>query len=339
MSWDDLKRGDSPFGGEMPDFGKIWRTYKKWILSVLVAVLLAVPAASSFYTVHVNEEAVVLRLGKYLETRGPGLNFKLPFGIDQEHKREVKAIHKEEFGFRTLRSGVESEYDYDSPAFKNTRLMLTADLNCAELRWVVRYKIGNLQNYLFNVRNVRKAIRDVSEAVMRKIAGNSSIDEVLMTRQKDMEEIAKEGIQRLLDKYGAGIEIRGVHLPQIDPPTEVKDAFNEVNQAKQFRDQIINEAEAKKNRELIPAEGRKHRMISVATGYMEKRINEAEGDARAFLAVLEEYKKAKDITRRRLYLETMTKVLPRCGRLFLIDENQKGLLPFLRLDEMKGDRR
>ena len=204
MSWDDIKRGDSPFGGEMPDFGKIWRTYKKWILTGLVVVLLVIPAASSFYTVHVNEEAVVLRLGKYLETTGPGLNFKLPFGIDQEHKREVKAIHKEEFGFRTLRSGVESEYDYDSPDFKNTRLMLTADLNCAELRWVVRYKIGNLQNYLFNVRNVRKAIRDVSEAVMRKIAGNSSIDEVLMTRQKEMEDIAKPPRQRGFRRFETG---------------------------------------------------------------------------------------------------------------------------------------
>jgi membrane protease subunit HflK len=171
---------------------------------------------------------------------------------------------------------------------------------------------------------------------MRRIVGDSSIDEVLMSRRKEIEDMAVEEIEGFLERYRCGIHIVEVNLMRVDPPTAVKAAFDAVNQAKQVRDQIINEAEAKKNRELIPAEGKKERMIAEANGYRRERINKAQGDAKAFLAILEEYQKAKEITRRRLYLETLGRILPRCGKLYLIDKEQKGLLPILTLPERTG---
>ena len=324
--------------GQMPQFDveKFVRTlkkYKKHIISAIVLILVLIGVASSYFTVNTNEEAAILRFGKYLETAGPGLHLKIPFGVDKPLTREIKTIYKQEFGFRTVTAGVESTFDYDSFGAKEVSLMLTGDLNCAEVNWVVRYKIRDLRDYLFNVRNVEGTIRDASEAVMRRIVGDSSIDEILMIRRKEIQDLALTGIEQLLAQYGCGIDVQAVKLKRVDPPKEVKDAFDAVNQARQVRDQIINEAEAAKNRELIPAEGRKNKTIDQAKGYREQRVKEAQGNARAFLAVLEEYDKAKDITRRRLYLETMAKVLPKCGKIYLIDEEQKGILPLLKLGE------
>jgi len=343
MSWEGYEgrpRRPSPdFGDSWRETQKLWLVYRRWILSLLVLILVGVTLYTSYFTVAVNEEAIVLRFGQFSDIKGPGLHFKLPFGIDTIVKEEVNTVHKAEFGFRTTRSDVKSEFDYTDTQARDVALMLTADLNVADIRWVVRYKIKDLNAYVFNVENVVQAIRDASEAVMRKIVGDSSIDEVLMSRPAEMESLARDEIQELLDMYGCGIDVRSVKFKQLDPPQQVKDAFDEVNQARQMRDQIINEAEAQKNRELIPAEGAKKRVIERANGYREKRINEAQGNAQAFLLVLEQYEKAKEVTRRRLYLETMAKVLPQCGKITLIDESQKGVLPLLRLQEEKGGAR
>ena len=340
MPYGDRDRPQSPFGSEMPDFRQLWRVYGRVVLALAVVLLFAVTGFLSYFTVKLNEEAVVLRFGEFNTRVGPGLHFKFPFGIDRVLKEEVMTVHKTEFGFQTETTGVSTRYRYSGAGAKEVSLMLTADLNSSDIRWVVRYKIKKLEDYLFNVANVEVAIRDISEAVMRRIVGDSSIDEVLMTRPEEMEVDARAQMQTLLDYYGCGVDIRSVKFKQTDPPQEVRSAFDEVNEARQTRDQIINEAEADKNRELIPAEGRKKRAIETANGYKEKRVNEAQGDAEAFLAVLEKYKAAKEITRRRLYLETMAKVLPNCGKLFLFDESQKGIVPFLRLDELlPGQRR
>lgn len=335
MAWDDKSDQGAPLGGQLPDFEMVWRQYKGWIITAAVLLFVGVSLSFSFYTVAVNEQAVILRFGKYVDTAGPGLHFKLPFSIDRVLKEEVKTIHKEEFGFRTRLSGKESIFEATAQD-RQVALMLTADLNCAEINWVVRYKIKNLRDYLFNVRNVRESIRDASEAMMRRIVGDSSIDEVLMSRPEEMEQIVRANIQKRLDEYGCGIDVRDVKFKRTDPPEAVKDAFDQVNQARQLRDEIINKAEASRNRELIPAEGRKTKMIEAAKGYEQKRVNEAKGDADAFLAVLAEYEKAKEITRQRMYLETMAKILPSCGKIFLIDEKQQGLLPLLRLDDAGG---
>jgi membrane protease subunit HflK len=211
--------------------------------------------------------------------------------------------------------------------------MLTGDLNCAEVHWVIRYKIKALEEYFFNLRNVRETIRGVSQAVMRTLIGDRSVDEVLTIGRTEIEQKSKEDIQRILDSYKCGIDIQTVLLKGVDPPEPVKDAFNAVNQAIQIRDKIINEAEGQKNKILPAAEGKKEQVIKEAEGYRIRRVNEATGDIKAFLAVYEEYQKAEDVTRRRLYLETMSKVIPKCEKLYIIDKDIKGLLPMFEINE------
>src|SRR3972149_674262 len=324
--------------GDQPEFrfDKIQLDpFKKYIIPVAFVIGIIILGYSSMFTVRANEEAAILRFGKYIETVGPGLHFKLPFGIDKVYVGEVKRIYNEEFGYRTLRSGRESVIDYDFRGAQEVSLMLTGDRNCAEVHWVVRYKIKNLKEFLFNVREVKEVIRDVSEAVMRRIVGDMSIDEVLTIGRRKIEEIAEKEVETVLASYGCGIDIQVVNLKGVNPPGQVKDAFDAVNKAVQLRDQITNEAEGKKNKVIPAAMGKKEQTIREAEGYKIKRINEATGDTKAFLAVWKEYEKAKDVTRRRLYLETMSRVIPKCEEIYIIDKDQKGILPILNLGEGK----
>ncbi|HHT9130451.1 MAG TPA: FtsH protease activity modulator HflK [Candidatus Brocadiaceae bacterium] len=332
----------------MPDYGQYrrpqdinfqdipWGSIKKFIPPLLIIIFVIITGYTAFYTVKANEEAVVLRFGQYMETVGPGLHTKIPYGIDKVLKGEIKRIYNEEFGFRTEQRGFSSAIDYEFPDAKEEKLMLTGDLNCAEVHWVIRYKIKVLEDYFFNVRNVRETIRGVSQAVMRTLIGDRSIDEVLTIGRTDIEQKAKEGLQRILDSYKCGIDIQTVLLKGVDPPPPVKDAFNAVNQAIQIRDRIINDAEGQRNKILPAAEGKKQQVIKESEGYRIRRVNEAMGDTKAFLAVYEEYKKAEDVTRRRLFLETMSKVIPKCEKLYIIDKDMKGLLPILGLNEEGG---
>ena len=324
--------------GDNPEFkfDKIqFEPFKKYVIPVAIVIGIIILGYSTVFTVKANQRAVILRFGKYMETVEPGLHFKLPFGIDKVYAGEVKRIYNEEFGYRTLRSGRESMIDYNFRGAQEVSLMLTGDRNCAEVHWVVRYKIKNLKEYLFNVRNVKSTIRDVSEAVMRRLIGDRSIDEVLTIGRRDIEDIAEGEIETLLDLYGCGIDVQAVNLKGVNPPAQVKDAFDAVNKAVQMRDQITNEAEGKRNKVIPAAMGKKEQAISEAEGYKIRRINEATGDTKAFLAVWKEYEKAKDVTRRRLYLETMAKVIPKCGEVYIIDEDQKGILPILNLGKSK----
>ncbi len=321
------------------DFSNLpWGKIKKAAIPVIILIIVIVGAYSSFFTVKANEEAVILRLGKYVETVGSGLHFKLPFGIDKVLRAEVKRIYNEEFGFRTVQSGRISTFDYSSLDAQTEALMLTGDLNCANVHWVIRYKIGNLKDYLFNARDVKDIIRGASQAVMRQLAGDRSIDEVLTIGRTEIEGETNAKVKEILDKFGCGIAIQAVLLKGVNPPAPVKDAFDAVNQAVQLKDKIINEAEGQKNKLLPAAEGKKNQAIKESEGYRVKRINQATGDTKAFLAVYEEYKKAEDVTRRRLYLETMAKILSKCEKLYIIDEEQKGILPMLRLGG-EGDKK
>ena len=329
----------------MPDYGQYkrpqdmsfedipWGSMKKFIPPVLIIIFIIITGYTSFYTVKANEEAVVLRFGKYTNTVGPGLHAKIPYGIDKILKGEVKRIYNEEFGFRTDQQGISGTIAYLYPEAKEEKLMLTGDLNCAEVHWVIRYKIKALEEYFFNLRDVRDTIRGVSQAVMRTLIGDRSIDEVLTIGRTEIEQKSKEDIQRLLDSYKSGIDIQTVLLKGVNPPEPVKDAFNAVNQAIQIRDKIINEAEGQKNKILPAAEGKKQQVIKEAEGYRIRRVNEATGDIKAFLAVYEEYIKAEDVTRRRLFLETMSKVIPKCEKLYIIDKDIKGLLPMFEISE------
>lgn len=313
-----------------------WGSIKKFIPPILIIIFVMITGYTAFYTVKANEEAVVLRFGQYAETVGPGLHTKVPYGIDRILKAEVKRIYNEEFGFRTVQRGFSSTIEYAYPEAREEKLMLTGDLNCAEVHWVIRYKIKALEEYFFNVRDVRETIRGVSQAVMRTLIGDRSIDEVLTIGRTEIEQKAKEDLQRILDSYKCGIDIQTVLLKGVDPPEPVKDAFNAVNQAIQIRDKIINDAEGQKNKILPAAEGKKQQVIKEAEGYRIRRVNEATGDIKAFLAIYEEYKKAEDVTRRRLFLETMAKVLPKCEKIYIIDKDVKGFLPILGLNEEGG---
>lgn len=324
--------------GDQPEFrfDKIQLDpFKKYIIPIAFVIGIIIIGYSTVFTVKANEEAAILRFGKYTETVGPGLHFKLPFGIDRVYAGEVKRIYNEEFGYRTLRSGRESMIDYNFRGASEVSLMLTGDRNCAEVHWVVRYKINNLKEFLFNVRDVQSTIRDVSETVMRKTIGDMSIDEVLTIGRRKIEEIAEIEMETILDSYGCGIDVQVVNLKGVNPPGQVKDAFDAVNKAVQLKDQITNEAEGRKNKVIPAAMGKKEQTIREAEGYKIKRINEATGDTKAFLAVWSEYEKAKDVTRRRLYLETMAKVIPKCEEIYIIDKDQKGILPILNLGESK----
>ncbi len=324
--------------GDKPDFkfDKIqFDPFKKYLIPIAIVIGIIILGYSSVFTVKANQEAAMLRFGKYTETVGPGLHFKLPFGIDRVYVGEVKRIYNEEFGYRTVRSGRESMIDYNFRGASEVSLMLTGDRNCAEVHWVVRYKIKNLKKFLFNVRDVKSTIRDVTEAVMRRIVGDRSIDEVLTIGRRGIEVVAEKDIEAVLDIYGCGIDIQVVNLKGVNPPAQVKDAFDAVNKAVQLRDQITNEAEGKKNKIIPAAMGKKEQAIREAEGYKIRRINEATGDTKAFLAIWREYEKAKDVTRRRLYLETMEKTIPKCEAVYIIDEDQKGILPILNLGESK----
>jgi len=279
---------------------------------------------------------VVKRFSKYVSTTQPGLHFKIPFGIDKVTKVPVQRVQKEEFGFRTALAGVRTEYRREK-AIKES-LMLTGDLNSAVVEWIVQYRVTNPVDYLFNVRGVTGTIRDISESVMRQVVGDRSVDEVIILSRREVALEAKQRLQEILDAYGTGIHIVTVELKDVNPPDPVKPAFNEVNEAKQEMERMVNEAWETYNKSVPKASGEAERTIRQAEGYELNRVNRAKGDANKFLAVWKEYNRSKDVTRRRLYLETLDEVLPKLGRKYILDSEQKGLLQLLNLDE-RGEKK
>ena len=305
------------------------------ILIFMAIIVLLVALLTSFYTVETNEQAVILRFGKYHQTTEAGFHFKLPFGIDKVHKRPVDLQYRETFGYRS-QGGVQTQYDYSNPADRIDSLMLTADINLVIVTWDVQYTINDLTNYTFEVRDVPKTIRDISVAVMRKEVGDHSVDVVMVTQRETIQTKVRKEMQALLDSMGAGVSVDQVNLDRTDPPEQVKAAFNRVNQARQVRERLINEAKGEYNEKIPAAEGQKKRLISEAEGYKSNRTNRAEGDAAAFLNVLTEYNKAKDITRRRLYLESLATALPQVNELLLVEGEGSNLLKLLDIKKQGG---
>jgi len=294
---------------------------------VLLSVVAPSLVASSFYQVDPEEVGVVRRFGKFSTTTEPGLHFVLPFGVDRVIKVPVQRQLEQECGFRTVSAGVRSEF---RPAQGESNT-LTGDLNAAVVEWVVQYRVNDPYNYLFRVGDVSNTLRDLSEAVMRQVVGDRTVDEVLTVGRAEVAELAQVELQRLCDQYETGIKIEQVVLQDVTPPDPVKPSFNEVNRAKQDKERIINEARRAYNKAKPEAEGQANQMVSEAEGYKIERVNRAEGDAERFLAMYEEYRVAKDVTRRRLYLETMADVLPRINDKVVVDEKLEGLLPLLQL--------
>jgi len=297
----------------------------------LAAVVLLVLIFSSFFTISPEEVGVVLRFGKYSREASPGLNFKLPFGIETVYKVPVERQLKQEFGFRTLRAGVRTQYS--TAKYEEESLMLTGDLNAAQVEWIVQYRIKDAYRYLFKVRNADKTFRDINEAIMREVVGDRTVNEVITVGRQELSDVVSGKIQELCDQYETGIKVEQVVLQDVNPPDEVKPSFNEVNEAEQEKEKLINQALSEYNRVIPKAKGEAQRKIEEARGYALERINEAKGDAARFTSVFNQYRKAKEVTRQRLYLETMNQVLTKVGRKLITDEKASGILPLFNLEQ------
>ncbi len=304
--------------------------YTRSAILIILAVFLIFSAFSSFYTIEPNEVGVVRRFGRFVRTTSPGLHFKLPWRIEKVNKVKVDYIFKEEFGFRTLKAGIKSQYA--SRNYDDESLMLTGDLNVLQVEWIVQYKIKDAAQFLFHIRDQRKTLRDISESVMRKIVGDYSLNEVLSSKRMEINDIAQQNMQEILDSYNSGIAIVTVKLQDVNPPEPVQPAFNEVNEAKQERERMINQAWQIYNQKIPAARGQALKIVKEAEGYAQEKINRALGDAERFLLLLEAYKEAKEVTRRRLYLEKMREIVGKAHKVFIIDEEEKGILPLLRLE-------
>jgi membrane protease subunit HflK len=309
-------------------------------LFVLGALVLAalIAAWTAYFTVPSDSVAVIQRFGKYLKNVEPGLHFKLPFGMDTATVVPVKRQLKQEFGFTT--PGASDPYQSPRPQDgKRETQMVTGDLNAALVEWVVQYRISDPVKFLFEVREPSETLRYVSESVMREVVGDRTVDEVITIGRQEIETEALTKMQALSTKYVMGISIDQVQLKNINPPKPVQESFNEVNQAQQQKEKLINEARRDYNKVVPLAEGKKDQRIREADGYRLKRINEAEGDVARFSALLAEYNKAPEVTRRRIYVETMQEVMPGIRSKIIVDEQTRSILPLLNLNAQQGEQR
>jgi modulator of FtsH protease HflK len=327
----------SPEGG--PDVGEalreVWRELgnvrraSRWAVLIGVVVLVAV---SSYAQVEPDEVGVIMRLGRFTETVEPGPHFRLPLGIDQIVKVPVQRQLKAEFGFRTDKAAERTTYAPTNQDMTRESIMLTGDLNVAVVDWIVQYKIKDPYKYLFKVKNVESMLRDISEASMRAVVGDHSVNEVLTTGRQQVADEAKLTLQELADRYETGVDIQQVVLQDVNPPDPVKPSFNAVNEAIQEKERAINEAYAEFNRAIPRAKGEAQETLQAAEGYAIDRVNRAKGEANRFISIQAEYAKAPEVTRRRLYLETLKQVIEKAGPKVVADQSQNGITPLLHME-------
>jgi len=323
---------DKFINGLKKQIGPALQIFKNMGFFILLLILFALVKGSVF-TIEPEEVGVITRFGKFNRTVDPGLNFKLPLGLEDVKKVPIQRQLKEEFGFRTSRADVRTNYRKGS--FKNESLMLTGDLNAAEVMWIVQYRIQDAYKFLFKVRNVQKTFRDITEAVMRGVVGDRTVNEVLTVGRAEIETKVKIKIQELCDQYDSGIKVDQVVLQDVNPPDEVKQAFNEVNEAQQEREKLINEAKAEYNRTIPKAKGEAERTIETAKGYALERVNQAKGKVAAFNYTFAEYSKAKSVTRTRLHLEAMQDILSKVDKKMITESKLNTLFPLLQ-NSVKG---
>jgi modulator of FtsH protease HflK len=274
---------------------------------------------------------VVKRFGAVIKTTDPGLHFKLPFGIDDVQRVATERVLKEEFGFRTSAVGEPTRYAQRS--FPDESLMLSGDLNIIDVEWVVQYRIADPIKFLYNMREPTRTLRDISESVMRRVVGNHLGSEVLTTARVKIANTTRDEIQTAMELYGTGIHLMTVELQNVVPPTAVQPAFNAVNEARQEQERMINEATKQANEVIPRAKGEANRIIAEAQGYAAERTNQALGEAARFASILTEYQAAPEVTRRRMYLETLAEILPEIGSVLVLQEGQSAPLPLLHLRE------
>lgn len=324
---------NNPFeGAQLPPQVKALLSNVKLIV---VGVFAAITLLSSFYTVEPEEVGVVQRFGEYIRTAEPGLNFKIPF-IEHARIVPVERQLKQEFGYRTIESGVQSQYR--KAGYQGESLMLTGDLNLADVEWVVQYRISDPYKYLFKVRNPEKTLRDMSESAMREVVGNRTVNEVLTVGRAAVATRVEEILQELNAEYETGVRIDQVVLQDLNPPDPVKPSFNAVNEAQQQRETLINQARSDYNRVIPRARGQALQSIQQAEGYATNRVNTALGEVAAFTQLHQEYTRAPEITKRRIYYETMQELLPRLGNKVITDQDGANVLPLLQMQMESSNR-
>jgi membrane protease subunit HflK len=307
-----------------PGFKKIFKN----IRSIITVVVLVIIAWSGFFQVGPEEAGVIVRFGKYTKTVMPGLNFKIPF-IEQVYKVPVERQQKLEFGFRTTEANVRSQFTKSGT--QDESLMLTGDLNLADVEWVVQYRINDPYKYLFKVRNPQSTLRDISEGAVRQIVGDRTVNEVLTVGRTEIASSVQQLIQELANSYELGVKIDQVVLQDVNPPDPVKAAFNAVNEAQQEKETLINKAKSEYNKVIPKAKGQAEETIQKAEGYAVERVNNAQGEVARFNELYTEYIKAPEVTRQRIYLETMQEVLPRLGNKIITDQDGNNVLPLLQM--------
>ena len=328
MEWQNVPSPD-----EVIDIGKKkFSDYSKYFIWVVLGLFAIIVFNGLIYSIGPDEVGVIQRFGKYIRLSSSGLHAKIPFGIEKVTPIKVEKIFKEEFG--TGRENSSSRGSFGGS--RDISLMLTGDLNILDVRWIVQYKIKDPIKLLFIVRNPRNIIRDVSEIVMRRLVGDYSVDEVLTIKREEIDHLAQMETQKILDDYQIGVQVITVKLLDVNPPDRVKPAFNEVNEAKQEKEKMINQAWEAYNKAIPKAKGEAERTIREAEGYSLDKINRAKGEAERFLATLSEYKKAPEITEKRLYLETLNEVLPKVKDKYIVDPRQSSILPLLDIGKKGG---
>jgi len=300
-------------------------------LPVLIVILAVIIVLTSWFQIGPESVGVVLRLGAYNRTVDPGLHFKLPLGIERVYTVQTQRQLKEEFGFRTLRPGVTTQYAVGN--YDDESLMLTGDLNVAVVEWTVQFRIVDPYKFLFRVRDVGETFRYMTQAVMREVVGDRTVNEVLTVGRSELALDVRDRLQALCDQYETGLRVDQVILQDVTPPEEVKPSFNEVNQAQQEKEKLINQARAEYNRAIPKARGEALQTIEQAEGYAVNRVNRAKGEAERFRRLYAEYKKAPEVTMRRMHVEMMEEVLPKVGHKIVLDENAKNIIPLLPLGE------
>jgi len=300
----------------------------KWkiFLPVLAIIILSI---SSYFTVETEEVGVITRFGKYVRTVESGLKFKIPF-IEKVFLVPVERQQKIEFGFKTVKADVRSEYRRGEEDLQVAN-MLTGDLNLADVEWVIQYRIEDPYNYLFKVRNPESTLQDISEATMRQIVGDRTVNEVITVGRTQIGIELKKLLQDVCHEYSLGIKIDQVVLQDVNPPRSVKEAFNAVNEAEQEKETLINQAESKRNKIIPKAKGQAEETIQKAEGYATARVNRANGEAARFNALYSEFVKAPEVTRQRIYLETMSEIVPKLGNKIITDQKGNNILPLLQM--------
>jgi membrane protease subunit HflK len=323
-----MANNDFDFNNLPPELKKLRQHLKKILFFLLILIL----PWLSFFQVGPEEVGFITRFGKYVREVEPGLNFKIPL-LEKIRKVAVERQQKEEFGFRTVSAGIQSTYTRTGTADES--LMLTGDLNLADVEWVVQYRVDDPYSFLFKVREPVNSLRDISEAVMREIVGNRTVNEVLTVGRAEIALEVHREMQEICNEYSLGVKIEQVVLQDVNPPDPVKDAFNAVNQAQQEKETLINQAKSEYNKIIPWAKGQADETIQKAEGYATQRVNNALGEASRFTALYSEYVKAPEVTKRRIYLETMRSAIPKLGNKIITDEEGNSVLPLLQMQLKK----